>query len=46
MSSLLVHDDVLYISPGRKEKHAFDFQDEIPDGDSIKAVGAGTSVEA
>ena len=46
MSSLLVYDDLVYISPGRKEKKSFDFIDEIPEGDSIKAVGNGTGVFA
>ena len=46
MSSLLTYDSLLYLAPGRKEKIEFDFVDEIPAGDSIKAVGAGTAVTA
>jgi len=48
MASLLTHDDLLYLSPSlRGEVVGFSFEDEIPEGDSIKAVAAGgTSVTA
>ena len=46
MASLLAYDDLVYLTPGRKTILDFDFVDEIPVGDTIKAVGNGTSVTA
>jgi hypothetical protein len=35
------------MTPGRNEKKVFDFEDDVPSGDTIKAVGSGqTTVTA